>query len=120
MTKRGKKNAQVTIFIIIGLVVLVSVALYFIFINKKVSTTINSETEPISLYVDNCVRSTGEDAIYFNSLHGGYYHVPQESMDLEIPYFVLERTIKIPDRDTFEEELFLYMVDYLRDCTSFE
>lgn len=78
LRKRGVKKAQVTMFVILGLVLLIIIALlYFVFLKKSVvkdgfEEPIPEEFKPVSDYVKSCIHELGIEAIKKMGEHGGY------------------------------------------------
>lgn len=81
-----KKRGQVTLFVIVGLVLLI-VALLLIFLNSKkienqpnlvdkYSETISNDMSPLKNDVEFCLAKTGKDAFKKLGLHGGFIDVP--------------------------------------------
>jgi hypothetical protein len=74
------KKAQMTLFVIIGLVVLLIVGIFFIVLkNNSEPKTIDEAYESVSLtpidaYVSNCISLIGKEAITKIGVGGGYIH----------------------------------------------
>ena len=66
------KKGQITIFIIVGIVLVSAILLFFVF-NKQVSigTTEKTEENP-ELFLESCIEDKVKEAIEFISLRGGY------------------------------------------------
>ena len=71
--KRGRysivilnSKSQAAIFIIVALMIILSGVLYFFYQRQAVEDeieTVQPETAPIKLYVDNCIKSIAEDGL---------------------------------------------------------
>jgi len=119
-----KKRGQITIFILFGIVILIAVG--FIFYAKSETTRIDkditdipSETLPIKLFVDSCIKQTLEEGVNFISLQGGYYNVPEpktEELIFQIPYYFYLGENKFPRKEIIEKELSNYIKDNLPAC----
>jgi hypothetical protein len=82
MIFKKTKKAQVTIFIIIGIVVLIGAGLIIVtriaskeIIKTDIAPSISEvpvEFQPISDFVESCIEKTGKEAIKTLGLHGGY------------------------------------------------
>jgi|GEM_PF-1226809 len=78
MSKRGGKKAQITMFVILGLVVLIIFLLIYFFLLKKPGNEvfkaepIPEELKPVPAYVEGCIHQVGIDAIKKMGAHGGY------------------------------------------------
>ncbi|MDP2749311.1 MAG: hypothetical protein Q8O89_00585, partial [Nanoarchaeota archaeon] len=88
-TKRlGGKKAQITIFIIIGMMLLFSSAVYFYIQNQTleikvpdvVIEKVPSEFQPVSDYVTACIKSTAEAALVKVGAGGGYIDFKANSL----------------------------------------
>ena len=80
MIKTNKK-AQITTFIIIGIIILIGVLVYIGIRSSKLPTEkeverviaeVPVEFQPINDFVQSCIAKTGKDAIKAIGLHGGY------------------------------------------------
>src|SRR3989338_2297535 len=85
--KRGRKS-QVTLFIIIGLVILISswLFLYFKGIIIPEVEIIQPEIMPVRNYVESCINSIAEDAVVRVGLTGGYIEFPVHVENTPISY----------------------------------
>jgi len=114
------KKGQVTIFIIVGLILVVGVVLFFMFRENIFVDPVNPvETNAITTFVQECINSISEEGIYFISLQGGYYKTPAPKVDyltIEIPvYFEVDKE-NIPSKETVGNELVKYIEDNLPVC----
>jgi hypothetical protein len=74
-----RKKGQVTIFIILGLIVLLSIALFIYFKTSFIVTEprlLAKELSPISVYVEQCMDKSAEEAVRKISERGGYFTLP--------------------------------------------
>jgi hypothetical protein len=116
MKKRGKK-AQVSIFIIVGIVLLgIIFASYFIVNNNKNQSSKNSfsklESKPgfenIKSFIIDCKETTIKQAVKNIGIQGGYYKKPGKYLNLEwtfIPYYYHEGEVLMPEKAEVESEL---------------
>ena len=122
------KKSQVTIFIIIGLVILVAFAFvaylsYYGKINNikdlvLIYSNVPQEVKPLNNFVLDCVKGTLNDAIWFNSQKGGYYLSNKISTDDNIAYHYYKDKIIMPSNAVIEKELSNYINDNLVYCTN--
>lgn len=120
----GIKRGQITIFIIIGVILLVSVSL-IIYLKDRVSTEmIKEETEfstaaqPVAPFVEQCIRKTLQQAIIITAENGGYYELPALSTKeayKNAPYYIYGSEKHLPQG--LEESIRLFLEDNLRFCT---
>ncbi|QQG39092.1 MAG: hypothetical protein HYS32_01380 [Candidatus Woesearchaeota archaeon] len=98
------KRGQVTIFIIIGLIVLIAVGV-FIYVNttiekKKLGVeeqkglVIPKQVEPIKRFVDSCVEEVTKDAIITAGLQGGYTSLSRDQF-LGTPGNIFSNSLQI-------------------------
>jgi len=124
--KKFDKKAQVTAFIIIGLVILGTVGLFTYVINSttKYKDTPN-EYMPVVEYVDQCVRETTASGIFLLSLQGGYVELPEAistnpesyiDMGFKVPYWYYKGQRRGPYIEMIEEDLAEYINQNLLIC----
>ena len=122
MKKRGKK-AQITIFIILAVLIVAGVVLFFIFKNGIEKKGDNSpEIAPIKNFAEECLENVLENGIEFNSLQGGYYSVPNLSMqfyEYHVPYYFYEGKKYFPTREIIKHELSEYFLKNINQCSDF-
>jgi len=125
------KKGQLTLFIIIGIVILFLVGL--VIFQRNVG--LESDTEPnldvldvteIKSFVDNCLDKTFVDGIEIIGMQGGYYY-PEDYisvMGFFVPvYHDFRKGDQMPTLDSVENELELYISEFLPMCidlTAFE
>jgi len=91
------KRGQVTIFIIIGVVLVGLILIFLIFrLNKDSSDsdkkiTIDPDLQPIYSYVEKCIRDVGENAIIYIGTTGGYYNIPEKATNYSVAYYYFEK-----------------------------
>jgi len=111
------KKAQITIFIIIALVIIVGVGIYFAVsgnLDKVKGSSLN--TRQIQGFVESCIEEVGEDVIYFVGQQGGYSVVPKVSTDFGIPYYFYDGKSYVPTKEQIEEQISLYVNEFLPLC----
>ncbi len=120
------KRGQITIFIIIGIIIVAS----FIFFSFQTDLTMDSgfredvskipaDIIPIKNYVDNCIKSVGEDALVFIGKQGGYFELPKYSTKdyyTKTAYYFYVNKYKVPSKSKIEQEISKYMNDGLFFC----
>jgi len=81
------KKSQITVFIIIGILLVVAIAAYLtlnVSLNGNNANNMNyGETRPIYNFVQDCIEETGEDAIYQIGKTGGYVIAPEPRMHFD-------------------------------------
>jgi len=121
----ANKNAQLTIFLIVGILVLITTlsVFYILSLNKSSELQQFSEqpVEIVSLekYIEACIEDVGQNAISYISSQGGYFDLPEYSLNhFEINtayYYHLNRNL-MPSLQKIEEELAKYVNSHLLSC----
>lgn len=125
MDKRG----QITIFIIIGIVILFSVGFYlYLTTVKGVGIVAPEKVHPVQAFVQGCIDQIGEDGIRIIGNTGGFIKYPPEIErnkraylatgleDVKIPYWFHDGQSKIPSMDFIESQLNTHIVENLQSC----
>lgn len=130
--KRGRtlnKKGQVTIFIILGILLLIAIALVIVFTREatvfRPERVIPPEVSPVIAYGDNCLEEVLVDGLNLMGLQGGYIYLPSEiennplafvDIGLKIPYWQWGTNNRIPSLGLMEAHLNRYMEEHLNDC----
>jgi len=125
------KKAQVTAFIIIGLIVLISVILFIYF--KSVLLTspepITDEIKPINLYIEECIQDSAKSAITLIGAQGGFIKIPY-NIDynqakyinpdkigiVKLPYWYYKGNRHSPSVFSVERDISLYITESVKNC----
>jgi len=115
------KRGQVTIFIIVGIIIIGIALSYFVFREDiGIKEDIPANVEPIYSTIQSCLEETSREGIDYISSHGGYYFPPYESsvnyLDNDFPIYYIDSALIFPDLNTVEEELEYYISWNLEDC----
>lgn len=107
------KRGQLTVFIIIGIIILVAGALFY-FVEERTSVfnpdvIIPGEAAPVKEYLDQCIQNTAEKGLIIIGQQGGYIDIPERiqrnpssylSYDpfniIKIPYWQYKSESRIP------------------------
>lgn len=141
-----EKRGQVTVFIVLGIVILVVFGfLFFVrgnIVEKSFEDEMNSlvvpkEIESVKLYFDNCVEDLVDEGISTLGEQGGYIDLPQDIMyrsytnpfsnslevydGLNVAYWYYEsangiETSQVPSLESMEIELEDYINDNFKEC----
>ncbi len=117
MSKRG----QVTMFIVIGLVLLFLFAVFFSSEQsvQRIEQSTPSFDASLPRYVESCLQKTAEEAILDNSRQGGYFILPEEAtgeLAENVPYYRVNGEFHIPSDQTLAEQIGLYVDTMLDFC----
>jgi len=126
-------KAQVTLFVILGIIILIAGALVFYF-KEKVSFQpeyIEPRFEPIQNYVQSCLADISKEAVTLIGLNGGYITFPNAVQynpnsylsigpvkDLRNPYWWYDGISAIPTEEFINMQLENYITEQLRICTA--
>ena len=122
------KQAQVTIFIIIGLM-LVAGAAVTIYLSKlapieevEIIAKVPTEVEPIYNYIDNCIKSSTIPAVRLMGSQGGFILMPDDFFSFEgsdVAYLYDKGENKVPSLLEMEAQLELYLDNTIPECVDF-
>jgi len=124
-----KRKAQITVFIIVGVIIIASVsgAVYIgkakiesdlsekYFSQEGIKPQLNNIQESIL----NCIDITTEDSLIIIGIQGGYYNEPSEFFDLGwafIPYYYNQGAFLMPSKEKISTELRDYVNENLKYC----
>lgn len=125
------KKGQVTIFVIIGILLLLALTL-LIFLRKEIITFKPEEIVPtekgkVENFITSCIEQAGNEALQRVGLQGGYIEVPSEiasdhTARLQIspmhltPYWAYGKNVRIPSLQEIKEEIDSYLEEHVREC----
>lgn len=127
------KKTQVTLFLILGLVVLIAISFVSYLSADESKTDIRKEAEittssgmpssllPLKSNIDSCVDETGKKAVIYTGLYGGYHKVPEPKLVYfydDVPYYEYRNTNLVPAIKTIEAQISDYVMEQLPDCVS--
>ncbi len=123
MNKRG----QITLFIIVGLVIIAIFAI-LLYTKKEVSEVyVPSTSEPVKNLIQNCFYRSAEDGVYSLSSNGGAFYSDNVFYSGEVKdkkevsylmsnYFYFDGKNLIPSLDDFEGDLSVYVETLMNAC----
>lgn len=126
MTPHSKK-AQVTIFVILGIILVVGV-IFFVSMQKKDSAEdifkdqefAGSVVSNIARYSNQCFDNVVEDSIRDVLLQGGYFDLESASHDdigtFSVPFYLLDDVKVIPSEDEVYEAIRLMIIKNFDAC----
>lgn len=123
------KKSQVTVFIIIGIIVIL-IAGAFLMIREKTAVTktneeISIDTSSLNGFIASCAKQTAQDAVVYTGLRGGV-NSPADSeaiyfAGILVPYYFFEGKEIAISADSAKKTLEYYMDNSIKTCTnSFE
>ncbi|MBS3169355.1 hypothetical protein J4210_02625 [Candidatus Woesearchaeota archaeon] len=127
----SQKRGQVTIFIIIG-ILLVLALIVVVFVRKEVLTTapeelITTGKGPVADFIAMCIKQLGEEALLKAGEQGGYVALPAEiaqngyvhlktSPFTAVPYWAYGTTRAVPSLPTIKSQIDAHIRQHLRSC----
>ncbi len=117
MLKRG----QVTVFIVIGLLIILLVGSIFLLkafiISEEIEKTDLAPmlSDSIKSYIESCIEQTGKKALTFVARQGGYYELPPLS-EFGLPYYFYENKSRLISKKELEQQISSYINNELFFC----
>lgn len=112
------KRGQVSIYVIIGIVVLLIVGIVYYVQSYAVSSvqTSPAEVENVKVTLESCVDQVAQDGLRYLSLHGGYSAIGDDFSTNGLPYYYKNNVTSIPEKSFLEEEMNKYVTVNVNDC----
>lgn len=127
----SSKKGQVTLFIILGVLLLLALLLV-IFVKKEmisfnIGDIVPTEKGKVESLIISCLEEVGNDALFTIGLQGGYIDIAPEIInnnDLHlrispmhvVPYWAQKNLINIPSLDEIKIEMDQYIEKNVREC----
>lgn len=113
----NSRRSQVTVFIIIAIIVIFIIGIYF-YIRYGNYGNLNPDKNVDNVYsfVSECIKETGEDALYYTGEGGGYLEIPNKSINDEFSYYFYDNKNIMPSKEKIESDLSLYIENFLAFC----
>src|SRR3989344_6383206 len=124
-----RTKAQVSIYIIIGLIILIIAILAFSF-RTQIKEVFSPEIKPVTFFVEDCLQSNAEAGIALAGLQGGYIKLPDKLLleqgyippppsPLTIPYYWYKGNSYIPSKEDIESQLKDFINERVDECIDF-
>ena len=119
------KRGQVTVFIIVGILILLVVGAVFILKPLLITGEIKAAKAQqenllgatVQNYIQSCLEKTGKEALIFIGQQGGYYKLPSlHNTVLLQPYYFYEDESHLLSKEELENQLSLYIDNELSFC----
>jgi len=126
-----KKRGQVTVFVIIGIFIILGFLLFFYLKEKTTIFTpdvvIPQEVAPVKRYVESCIQDIGEKAIIRLGMQSGYVEIPENiAMNpgayisvggpIKLPYWYLNGMDTSPKLIDIQSQISDYVSENLKSC----
>jgi hypothetical protein len=120
------KRAQLTLFILLGLMIVAAALVYYFMSSRDSSSGLErlieapAEIQPLKLFVESCISEQLQQAVKDLPLQGGYYERPPLSTTysgLTIPYYYHHEALsQMPSEQVLGNQIALFLEDRLPDC----
>ncbi|MBS3121627.1 hypothetical protein J4434_01970 [Candidatus Woesearchaeota archaeon] len=121
-----KKRGFVTPFIVAGLLILITIGVFvlmrnYVYLGKFVPSPI----VPITIFTQECVKQTTEDALFFARTQGGYIYLPETiakdkesyvNLGLKVPLWFYKFQDRAPTKNDIELDIEKYVKENLLNC----
>ena len=135
MKKRGRymqRKAQVSIFMLLAIVILLLGSLYFFYQREFAEDEVEfvePEIVPLKSYIEDCLKTIADDGIEIIGLTGGYIDVPNgissdprryiatfPGSGFKIPYWWFKGIESVPSEDFIKQQLKNHIENELDGC----
>ena len=124
----GTRQAQVSLFIIVGLVLLVIIGVS-IYLTQSLFMYpgLSAELRPVAQYLETCVEEVTVQGALLAGMQGGYIDIPQElrynpdahvEMGVTLPYWYVDGKSTAPSLGVVEEQLATFVKDHVLECVN--
>ncbi len=120
------KRGQVTLFIVVGLVIISIIGLLVYYKSGELGlreVSVPAQVQPIYDHVENCLDEVSIDGLNLIGSQGGFYKVDKglDYFDNQLTayYWLDEYSVKYPELGKIESELEDYVDDNLKNCVDF-
>lgn len=125
-----KKRGQITVFIVIGIILLIAVGLFITFrflLMPEPTITVPEEVAPVKEFIDICLEQTLTDAVVLAGIQGGYTTLPDDlrqspyghlpvAGEFKTPMWYYSGSTRIPEIFEIEDSLNSYIEQNLDLC----
>ena len=120
------KKGQITVIVLFGLTILIGFGFVFYLKNNGISqpqiektTNLPFDISQIKLYIQNCIESTGKNALILIGKQSGYYELKKPYLKYEnfnLPYYLYNNIDFSPSIKDIEKEISKYVDNNLHLC----
>ncbi|MBI2545788.1 hypothetical protein HYV81_01270 [Candidatus Woesearchaeota archaeon] len=124
------KRGQVTLFIIVGIALVILTGIYTYYIQTQVEEAelVPPKAEPIKNFVESCISNSAEQGLQLLALQGGYLEIPAEverdtasylslgDGAVKLPYWYYRGNSRIPSLSLMENQLSRYISSNADSC----
>ena len=127
-----QKRGQITLFVILGMIVIGAVALGFYLRQQTASKEVAEEAAGLSTLppdlaelreeIDGCAKLVSDEALYLVGQQGGYSLAPDDAIvsgDYSIALGVASGARTLASEDTLKSEIASYVESFLPECVNY-
>jgi hypothetical protein len=113
---KTNKKAQISFFIVIGIVLILLIAFFYI-LAEGLPKGLRSEEYNVQSIAENCLKQVSQDSIIVFGKQGGKIELEQPYFEpLQTSYLLLNGTNRVPTIEQAEQELAVYVEQNLNLC----
>jgi hypothetical protein len=131
------KRGQLTLFVVLGIILVLAVALVIFFRSSLLksssegeiseSLSVSMDVEDVRSYIQKCLEAELYDTTNFVSLQGGYFSIPDYSLEYSIeilnssvyiPYYLYYNQKSFLSKEDIQDEISLGLDSVAYECTS--
>lgn len=126
------KKGQITLFVILGVVIIGALALGFYFRQQIATKEVREEAaeltglppdvDTLREEVEDCAKQVSDEALYFVGRQGGYFLAPDDSIvvgDDSVAFGVQNNAKTLVSEETFKNEISSYVNAFLPECVDY-
>ena len=118
-----KNKGQVTIFIIIGLLLVISIGLLLYFVlsstGDEIDTSSSLQTQDVEFMIDNCIKKVGMDGLNLLGQNGNYIEIPKLLEVNETSYWIYNYANVMPVLNSSIDEFQIWFDDEFESCVDY-
>lgn len=121
-----KKRGQITLFIIVGLVLILGVIIFFLMrdsasgMDARAAQIKDEDAKEVYFFIKDCQRDAGQEALFYFGYEGGrteFFPHKYDYSDYSVPYYFYEGVSYMPDENELDRMILSkYMDDNLLKC----
>ena len=116
MSSKPFRKAQVTIFMVIAIVMIIGFAVLFSVMPEFFGP--GEEHVEVTAYITSCLEMAAQDALIVLGQQGGFINLPENSHPLQTAY-LYDGQNKVPSNDEIADELAKFVNNNVQTCIDF-
>ncbi len=121
-----EKRGMISVFIIIGLFILLIITLVYSFYQGIIPAPsfLPKRSDAVTTFTESCIEGIARNGLEIMSVQGGYINIPDNlrlsnsyiSMGFKVPYWYYRGRDMMPSVQQMDQELGVYVTENLPDC----